>query len=287
MLSPSAIPEKSGEEMRVVILIDNTPNPHTDLQTEHGLSIYFEVDNRKWLMDVGASGKFEDNAARLGISIADIDCLVLSHAHRDHTGGLANFIKQNSKAKIFISTHIAGNYYYSTRRGSKRDISPDYSIVENNPERFVLVDTDIRLSESVMLHCNIPVLFGTPKANRTLLVNDLPDDFLHEMALCIDTPQGDIVLSACTHLGILNTLSACQCQDLYAYIGGTHLIDSDAENKYETDEQLTEIAYKIKSLYPQMKLITGHCTGINAQKILSETLGEKFISFYSGFIIEI
>lgn len=273
--------------MRVVILIDNTPNPHTDLQTEHGLSIYFEVDNRKWLMDVGASGRFADNAAILGVSIADIDCLVLSHAHCDHTGGLEDFIKQNSKAKIFISSHIAGNSYYSTRRGSKRDISPNYSIVENNPEQFVLVDTDIRLSESIMLYCNIPHLFDTPKANRTLLVNDMQDDFKHEMALRIDTPKGCVIISACTHLGILNTISTCQCQDLYAYIGGTHLIDSDAENKYETDEQLTEIAYKIRSLYPQMKLITSHCTGINAQRILSETLSEKFISFCGGFTIEI
>ena len=272
--------------MRVVVLIDNTPNPYSDLQTEHGLSIYFEVDNRKWLMDVGASGKFAENAKKIGVDIAGIDYLILSHAHRDHTGGLANFIKQNSKAKIFISSHIAGNFYYSTRRGSKRDISPDYSIVENNPERFVLVDTDTRLSESVMLHCNIPLLFDTPKANRTLLVNDSSDDFSHEMALCINTPKGHIVISACTHMGILNTLSACGNKDICSFIGGTHLIDSNTENLYETDVQLIEIAHKIKSLYPQMKLITGHCTGANAQKILSETLEDKFISFYSGFLFK-
>lgn len=269
--------------MRLVVLIDNTPNPYSDLQTEHGLSIYFEVDNRKWLMDVGASGKFAENAKILGVDIAEIDYLILSHAHRDHTGGLEDFIKQNSKAKIFISSHIAGNFYYSTRRGSKRDISPDYSIVENKPERFILVDTDIRLSKSVMLRCGILVSFDIPKANRTLLVNDSPDDFSHEISLCVNTPKGNIVISACTHLGILNTLSACASKDICTFIGGTHLIDSNTENLYETDEQLIEIAHKIKSLYPQMKLIAGHCTGTNAQKILSETLEDKFISFYSGF----
>ncbi|MBP6936136.1 MBL fold metallo-hydrolase [Bacteroides sp.] len=274
--------------MKITVLIDNAPSHvHADLRTEHGLSIYFEVDNRKWLVDVGASGKFAENAEKLGINIAEIDYLLLSHAHRDHTGGLAEFIQRNTKVKIYLSSHSIGKTYYSTRRGLKRDISPDCSVIENNKEHFVYVDSDLKVSERVSLVCGIPALFDVPEANRTLLVDDKQDDFRHEMAVCIDTPEGSVIISSCSHLGVLNTLAASHRRDVFAYIGGTHLIDSDDENQYETDEHLKEIAKNIKSLYPKMKLITGHCTGANARKILEQILAEKFISFYSGFTIEI
>lgn len=273
--------------MKVVVLIDNSPHPHMDLLTEHGLSIYIEADNYKWLMDVGESGKFADNADRLGIDIAQVDYLILSHAHRDHTGGLTTFIEQNDKASIFLSSHIAGNAYYSLRRGLKRDITPDYSIVENDPGRFILIDADIRLSPNVAVVCRIPSRFDLPKGNRTLLVNQEPDDFRHEMALSIFTAKGNVVFSSCAHMGLMNTLSACSDQHIMGYFGGTHLLDSDVESQYETYDQLTAIANTLRSSYPLLNLYVGHCTGEAAKGVFSSMLGDSFIPFYSGFTIEI
>jgi 7,8-dihydropterin-6-yl-methyl-4-(beta-D-ribofuranosyl)aminobenzene 5'-phosphate synthase len=257
--------------MKFTVLIDNLPHPTADLLTEHGLSIWFEADGSRWLLDTGASGKFALNAGKLGIDIADIDFLVLSHAHADHTGGLAEFIRLNHKAKIYLSSHIAGNKHYSVRHGSKRDISMDYSLVECNPDRFVAVDQNTKLSENVSLICDIPHIHPIPKANRTLLENDKPDDFLHEMALVVDTPRGAVVLSSCSHHGVLNTLAACGKKNIATYIGGTHLIDSDKLNPFETEAEIEAIAEKITELYPGMELITGHCTGQNAGRILAET----------------
>ena len=77
--------------MKVTVLIDNNPHPELNLLTEHGLSIYFEADGFKWLLDVGASGQFIINAQKLGVDISAIDFLILSHGHSDHTGGLENF----------------------------------------------------------------------------------------------------------------------------------------------------------------------------------------------------
>ena len=76
--------------------------PHPEkpsLVAEHGLSFYVETRHEKILLDVGASDKFMRNAHNLGIEIADVDVLVLSHAHKDHTGGLAHFLQNNSKAR--------------------------------------------------------------------------------------------------------------------------------------------------------------------------------------------
>lgn len=271
----------------MVILIDNSPHPHVDLLTEHGLSIYLEIDNCKYLIDVGASEKFANNADRLGIDIAEIDHLILSHAHADHTGGLAEFINMNDKAGIYMSSHITGDSYYSTRRETKRDISPDYSIIKSFQKRFVRICDDVLLSPSVTVLSNIPIMFDTPKANRTLFVNDMQDDFKHEIALCIETPGGYVVISSCSHMGILNTLSACKKQDIVAYIGGTHLVDSDDYNEYETNEQLESLVQSLECLYPGINLVTGHCTGSEAQKSFATMMGTRLTPFYSGFTMTI
>lgn len=74
--------------MKITVLIDNNPDPELSLCHEHGLSFYFEIDGLKWLFDVGASDQFSVNARKLDIAIKDVDYLILSHGHKDHTGGL-------------------------------------------------------------------------------------------------------------------------------------------------------------------------------------------------------
>lgn len=86
--------------MRIVTLIENLVYKQGFI-AEHGLAIFIETENRKILFDTGQSGLFLQNAQKLGIAIDDIDGLVLSHGHYDHTGGLYPFLEKNSKAKIF------------------------------------------------------------------------------------------------------------------------------------------------------------------------------------------
>lgn len=290
--------------MKATVLIDNSINTNknnttANLLTEHGLSIYFEIDNLKYLLDVGASNKFINNANELKINIAEIDNLILSHSHADHTGGIEEFIKYNKKARIFFSENILGKSYFSVRSGARKNISPDYSIINKNKARFIFINSNLKISPSVTLLNNIPNLFNKPKANRTLFVDDKQDDFQHEIALAITTNttfnsnsnsnfefNNCVIVSACSHHGILNTLAASPEKKIIAYIGGTHLLDSNDINQYETNEELINIANKIKSLYPDLLVITGHCTGITAKKIFSNILKEKFKMFHTGFSFE-
>lgn len=281
--------------MKVAVLIDNNPHPELNYFTEHGLSIYFEADGLKWLFDVGASENFYTNAVRMGIHIEDINYLVLSHGHVDHTGGLEKFITVNSKAQIIMSAQIEGKAFYSYRQQSKRNIGIKYSIVEQNINRFIFVDENMIISKNVSLVCEIPKEHETPKANKTLTQLDLegetPDTFKHEVALAVNTEKGIVVFSGCSHNGILNILDACSDyynqSEIIMCIGGTHLVDSDAINVYESKSEVEEIGKSINSCYPNMQLITGHCTGKNAQKYLSITLGDNFKSFHSGAFLSI
>ena len=280
--------------MKVAVLIDNNPHHAVDFLTEHGLSIYFEADGYKWLLDVGASDQFAKNAENMGIDIGDIDYLILSHAHSDHTGGLSEFVKRNSHAKIILSSHIKGKSFISNRREIKRSIGIDYSLVEQELARFVMANSNKRITENVSLLCNIPTLHKTPKANEALYVVDEVgeklDVFNHEIVLTVNTPNGLVVFSACSHNGLLNILAACsdQCDStkIKACIGGTHLVDSKF-NQYESDPEIEKIGKTIIELYPEMQLIAGHCTGENAKKVFLETVGDNFSPFYSGMFLEV
>lgn len=278
----------------LTILIDNNSHPTADnLLTEHGLSIYWELNGLKYMLDVGASDLFLQNANNLNIKIEDIDYLFLSHAHKDHTGGLQNFLEVNKKAEIYLSENILNRSFYSSRRGSKRDISmPKVEITS----RFNPIKEDIVINEDIQLIANIPKLHPTPLANKTLWTKSAEkeeiDNFSHEICLRIKTDNGYLILSACTHNGILNTLSACCAKgtlpsDIIAYIGGTHLLDSDSTNQYETHANISALCDSLLKSYPHLQLITGHCTGSNTMQIFKEKMGERFQQFHSGFQFKI
>jgi 7,8-dihydropterin-6-yl-methyl-4-(beta-D-ribofuranosyl)aminobenzene 5'-phosphate synthase len=116
--------------MELKILIDNNQSKsNPKLLSEHGLSIYLEDGSLRYLFDVGASGRWLINAGNLGLNVEDIDALILSHGHADHTGGLSSFLLQNSKAQVFASEKIHKYIYYSYRHETPVDLSPRKSVI--------------------------------------------------------------------------------------------------------------------------------------------------------------
>ena len=90
--------------MRLVVLIDNCTINGRNLKGEGGASYYIEDEDKKLLLDAGASGLFMENAKNLDINLDDIDTVVLSHGHYDHAGGLRDFIESRDD-KINIICH--------------------------------------------------------------------------------------------------------------------------------------------------------------------------------------
>lgn len=87
--------------MKVTVLIENSPGPRADLVAEFGLSLYIETGTLRILMDTGTSGRFAENAERLGVDLGGVTHAVLSHGHYDHGGGLEAFFTRNTHAKLF------------------------------------------------------------------------------------------------------------------------------------------------------------------------------------------
>ena len=221
--------------MKLTVLVDNVANDTNELKSEHGLAFWMQVDGRNFLVDVGATALFVENASKMGIDIADADYLILSHAHADHTGGLATFLKINNKAKIYLSSYVYGRICYSTRRGYIRDISIDHHLLQQYKERFIFVDRNFSVTDSVSLICDIPTVYSMPKANETLFAGKQQDDFLHEIAVMVTgNNKKDTIISPCTHRGILNILDASKNYRVQNFIGGLHLLDSDEKYIFES-----------------------------------------------------
>ncbi|MBM3143304.1 MAG: MBL fold metallo-hydrolase, partial [Chloroflexi bacterium] len=90
-------------EIKLTTLSENTAG-RVSLLAEWGLSILVEVDDYKVLLDTGLDISAARNAAILGINLSEIDKIVLSHGHRDHTGGLRHVLNAMRK-EIEVIAH--------------------------------------------------------------------------------------------------------------------------------------------------------------------------------------
>ena len=95
--------------MKATVLADNIGEG--PLAGEWGLSIYIEYENKKILLDTGASALFVENAKAMDIPLENIDFGILSHAHYDHANGMEYFFKRNRHAKFYLQKSCAENCY--------------------------------------------------------------------------------------------------------------------------------------------------------------------------------
>lgn len=84
---------------KITTLVENAVYGR-NLQAEHGLSLLIENNGYKILFDTGQSDLFIHNATLSDIEIAEVNFLILSHGHSDHTGGLRHFLSVNKKASV-------------------------------------------------------------------------------------------------------------------------------------------------------------------------------------------
>jgi 7,8-dihydropterin-6-yl-methyl-4-(beta-D-ribofuranosyl)aminobenzene 5'-phosphate synthase len=246
---------------------------------EWGFAALVEVDGHRLLFDTGARpDTVLQNANTLGIPLADIQDVVLSHNHGDHTGGLAylrtNLRQQNEHA--FGRAHVAPQIFWPrVERGrewtSMRETKAAYEAAGG---RFIIHESSNELFPGVWLSGPIPRRFverNWPSGIvlRTPQGAEVEDSVPEDIALIINTPEGLVVLSGCGHAGIVNTVDharrTVRAASVAALIGGFHLFSaSDAHMKW-TGAKLRP--FRVATL------LGGHCTGIEAVYQLRSQLG--------------
>ena len=257
--------------MQISILSDNRPGSQ-DLRTEHGLSILVKTDSKCILCDTGASSLYAENALAMGTDLSEVDFAFISHAHYDHTGGLGHFLEHSDKPVIISSEAFAARCF-SSRHGARRDISADATLAEKHKGRFIYIKESREIAEDI--YAVVPKDMGYP---APLGNSWLEDDFEHELALAIKTPEGLVIISSCSHHGALNIIESC-CQvtgetRIAAFIGGLHFVDGP-----DTGRETDSFCSILNSVHPETRVITGHCTGSEAQQSF-ESSGQTQVRFF-------
>lgn len=254
--------------MKIVTLMENT-SCREELCFEHGLSLYLETGNHKILFDAGQSAAFADNAEKMGVDLQKADFAVLSHGHYDHSGGLGKFLELNETAPVYVSRWAFEPHYES----DGRYVGVDVSLQENSRIRYVAEET--ALAEGITLYR----MDKAPMDTAGLLVEEAgerkPDDFRHEQYLLVEEQGKRILISGCSHKGILNIMDMFQPDIL---IGGFHFM------KMEDEAQLrsaAEILLQYDTVY-----YTGHCTGLKQYDYLKTIMGDRLHYISTGTILE-
>lgn len=273
--------------MKITCLIENNSNKEKTLRSEHGLSLLIEYNKKRILFDCGQSNNLILNAKDMGINLSLINYFILSHSHYDHTGAILEIGNmQKSKKNLYVGKnffeekykYISDNEYkYIGISFDKCDVEEKYNLVE-------VQDDVLKIDNNIFLVKNFENKYE--RLNKKLLKKGnnkyTLDNFEEEMVLVIDTKDGLVVLAGCSHVGLVNILHTIKKRfkkNIYAFIGGTHLVNED----------LLRIKFTIEYLKQNniQKILAVHCTGNKAGKIMKSELKEKFIDFSTGSSIKL
>ena len=211
--------------MKITALAENTSARH-DLGSEHGLSLFIETAGIRLLFDMGQSALFAENARKLGVGLASAELAVLSHGHYDHGSGLPVFLEINDRAPVFLSRYAFDECHNA--EGKYIGLDPKLKI----EPRLVFTGEETELSPA-----------------------------LHLYALLIEEAGKRVLISGCSHKGILNLL------DWFApdvVVGGFHLM------KRPADDSLAPCAEALGKA--DTRFFTCHCTGLEQYRWLKSRL---------------
>lgn len=276
--------------MRITVLVENT-GP-SEFKIEHGLSLYIEFNDKKYLLDAGPSDSFFKNAHALSIDLGRVDKAVLSHGHYDHGDGFMVFLNQYKDKVVYGAKNIFDDYY-SGSGGSIHYIGLS-SKLKQMKNRFNTISKDTKIDEKIYLILDDVSNTKEIGVQKKLYkkVDDVlqPDNFDHELSLVFDTPKGLVICNSCSHAGlesIVDNIKKRLNKPVYAYVGGLHMksTKNHIETSSFTEEQIQNLCIFIKKNIQYV--LTGHCTGNVSYDLLKKYLKDRIDFLTTGKTIEI
>ena len=300
------------DRIEVVVLVDNycdelledtlmvkrlrLPSPKAPM-AEPGLSLLVKVfkndNSHTILMDTGISGDcLQHNINLMPISkavnertvtadINDVESVVISHGHSDHFNGLNTFLKMHKK-KVPIIVHPSA----FVKRRFRHDNASCQSMISFDESTVKKLGAVMKKQDNPSTIAS-DLIFVSGKVERTnnfetgtlsleAKIGDrwVTDPFYDDQSIAIHVKnKGLVVLSGCSHAGIINTVKYIQkvtgIDKIHAVMGGFHLPGPNMDRAKVTIMEMKRIA-------PDY-IIPIHCTGWQAITLFSSQMPDQFI----------
>ena len=266
----------SEGEMKLTVLMDNNTFIDRYFIAEPAVSYLIECEGKKILFDAGYSDAFLINARKLDIELLDIDAVVLSHGHQDHTWGLGHLIQYYSEER-WMGKHVPIPDLIA-----HPDVFKNRSF-ESDPEIGSLIKEDtlgrffkLRYSKNPLQLTKELTFLGEIERNNSFEAqqgigriwqdgNYVPDMVMDDTALVYETKRGLVLITGCSHAGICNIAEYARKvtgqEKIVDIIGGFHLLNPSKVQMEGT------LAY-FKALSPDV-VHACHCTDLRSKIELS------------------
>jgi 7,8-dihydropterin-6-yl-methyl-4-(beta-D-ribofuranosyl)aminobenzene 5'-phosphate synthase len=238
----------TNQQIRMTIVYDNHSFDE-DIEKDWGFCCFIEGLKKSILFDTGKNEHILlSNMGKLGIPPEEIDLIFLSHAHKDHTGGLDILLTQNSQMEVWLPEFFPSSFKETIKAAG-------VSVVE--------VDNFQKICEGAYTTGVIP-------------------GWIKEQSLILDTDKGLVVVTGCAHPRIVKIISTAKellKKDVYMVLGGFHLSGF-------SEKEIEEIIARFRSLGVK-KVGPCHCSGDKCRIIFAKEYLDDFITIGVGKEIKV
>ncbi|MGD2072895.1 MAG: MBL fold metallo-hydrolase [Candidatus Thorarchaeota archaeon] len=242
------VPPISASDVSITVIYDNNVYDST-LQPDWGFSCLVKGCEKTILFDTGTHGSILlKNMEKLQITPEEIDVVILSHVHQDHTGGLETILRRKSALPVYVLQSFPFAFKEQARESGAEVIA---------------VEDPVRICSHV---------YSTGELGG----------YIQEQSLIIRTDRGLVVITGCAHPGIIRIIQETGDlvqSDLYLVMGGFHLQGTE-------QSWLEEIISDFKTLGVQYAGPC-HCSGDMARGLFEAAYGQYYISIGVGKVINL
>lgn len=237
-----------GPTLRFTVLYDNYVHKQ-GTRADWGFSCLIEGTERTILFDTGTRPEvLMHNVEALGVDLKKVDLVVLSHGHEDHTGGLPAVLEQDPEAEVLFPVSFPPEFGRKVAEAGARPRT---------------VDKPVEICRNVFLTGEM-------------------GDAIKEISLVVDTPGGLVVVTGCSHpgiVGILKRAKEIRARPIHLVFGGFHLGNTP-------DAEVQDILAAFRELGVERCGAT-HCTGDRAIALFKAAFGERYQPIGTGTVIEV